>query len=99
MLQISNMVTEILTSEDTVRVVDGLSLTLNRGEICALVGESGCGKSMTAFSLLRLLLRSSGRVSSGVVTVDGTEIMGLPEAAMRNIRSSKISLTKNRRRR
>lgn len=43
MLQISNMVTEILTSEDTVRVVDGLSLTLNRGEICALVGESGCG--------------------------------------------------------
>lgn len=91
MLQISNMVTEILTSEDTVRVVDGLSLTLNRGEICALVGESGCGKSMTAFSLLRLL-PSSGRVSSGVVTVDGTEIMGLPEAAMRNIRSSKISL-------
>lgn len=51
MLQISNMVTEILTSEDTVRVVDGLSLTLNRGEICALVGESGCGKSMTAFSI------------------------------------------------
>ena len=49
MLRISNMVTEILTSEDTVRVVDGLSLTLNRGEICALVGESGCGKSMTAF--------------------------------------------------
>lgn len=40
MLRISNMVTEILTSEDTVRVVDGLSLTLNRGEICALVGES-----------------------------------------------------------
>ena len=46
---------------------------------------------MTAFSLLRLL-QSSGRVSSGVVTVDGTEIMGLPEAAMRNIRSFKISL-------
>ena len=46
MLRISNMVTEILTSEDTVRVVDGLSLTLNRGEICALVGESGCGKSI-----------------------------------------------------
>ena len=91
MLGISNMVTEILTSEDTVRVVDGLSLTLNRGEICALVGESGCGKSMTAFSLLRLL-PSSGRVSSGVVTVDGTEIMGLPEAAMRNIRSFTISL-------
>lgn len=91
MLQVSQMVTEILTSEDIVRVVDGLSITLNRGEICALVGESGCGKSMTAFSLLRLL-PSSGRVSSGVVTVDGTEIMGLPESAMRNIRSGKISL-------
>ena len=49
MLRISNMVTEILTSEDTVRVVDGLSLTLNRGEICALVGESGCGKSIRLF--------------------------------------------------
>ncbi len=76
MLQISNMVTDILTSEDTVRVVDGLSLELSPGEFCALVGESGCGKSMTAFSLLRLL-PSTGRVTSGVVTVDGTEIMGL----------------------
>ena len=91
MLQISNMVTDILTSEDTVRVVDDLSLELRPGEICALVGESGCGKSMTAFSLLRLL-PPSGRVTSGVVTVDGTEIMGLPESMMRNIRSSKISL-------
>ena len=59
MLRISNMVTEILTSEDTVRVVDGLSLTLNRGEICALVGESGCGKSMTAFSEIASELRTS----------------------------------------
>ena len=91
MLQISNMVTDILTSEDTVRVVDGLSLELSPGEFCALVGESGCGKSMTAFSLLRLL-PSTGRVTSGVVTVDGTEIMGLPESMMRHIRSSKISL-------
>lgn len=91
MLQISNMVTDILTSEDTVRVVDGLSLELRPGEFCALVGESGCGKSMTAFSLLRLL-PSTGRVTSGVVTVDGTEIMGLPESMMRHIRSSKISL-------
>ena len=91
MLQISDMVTDILTSEDTVRVVDGLSLELRPGEICALVGESGCGKSMTAFSLLRLL-PSTGRVTSGVVTVDGTEIMGLPESMMRHIRSSKISL-------
>ena len=91
MLQISNMVTDILTSEDTVRVVDGLSLELSPGEFCALVGESGCGKSMTAFSLLRLL-PSTGRITSGVVTVDGTEIMGLPESMMRHIRSSKISL-------
>lgn len=91
MLQISNMVTDILTSEDTVRVVDGLSLELRPGEFCALVGESGCGKSMTAFSLLRLL-PSTGRITSGVVTVDGTEIMGLPESMMRHIRSSKISL-------
>lgn len=91
MLEISKMVTEILTSEDTIRVVDGLSLSLKPGEICALVGESGCGKSMTAFSLLRLL-PAAGRVTSGVAVIDGTEIMGLPESEMRNIRSSKISL-------
>lgn len=91
MLEISKMVTEILTSEDTIRVVDGLTLSLKPGEICALVGESGCGKSMTAFSLLRLL-PAAGRVTSGVAVIDGTEIMGLPESEMRNIRSSKISL-------
>lgn len=91
MLEISKMVTEILTSEDTIRVVDGLTLSLKPGEICALVGESGCGKSMTAFSLLRLL-PAAGRVTSGVAVIDGTEIMGLTESEMRNIRSSKISL-------
>ena len=91
MLEIKNMVTEVASNDGIIKVVDDLSLTLERGEICALVGESGCGKSMTAFSLLRLL-PISGRVSGGVAVVDGTEIMGLPESLMRNIRSSKISL-------
>ncbi|GAB1826064.1 MAG: oligopeptide ABC transporter ATP-binding protein OppD [Burkholderiales bacterium] len=91
MLEVKNIVTEIETQEGTIRAVDDLSLTIAPREIYALVGESGCGKSMTALSLLRLL-PETGRVSSGVVTVDGTEIMGLPESMMRHIRASKISL-------
>ncbi len=91
MLEIKNMVTEVSASDGDIKVVDDLSFSIAPGEICALVGESGCGKSMTAFSLLRLL-PSTGRVSEGVVTIDGQEIMGLPESMMRHIRSSKVSL-------
>lgn len=91
MLEVKNIVTEIDTQEGSIKAVDDLSFEIKRGEIYALVGESGCGKSMTALSLLRLL-PEAGRVSSGVATVDGTEIMGLPESMMRRIRASKISL-------
>lgn len=91
MLEVKNIVTEIETQEGTIKAVDDLTLTIAPREIYALVGESGCGKSMTALSLLRLL-PETGLVSSGVVTVDGTEIMGLPESMMRRIRASKISL-------
>ncbi len=91
MLEVKNIVTEITSQEGSIKAVDDLSFTIRPKEIYALVGESGCGKSMTALSLLRLL-PEAGRVSSGVVTVEGTEIMGLPESMMRHIRASKISL-------
>ncbi len=77
MLEVKNIVTEIETQEGTIKAVDDLTLTIAPREIYALVGESGCGKSMTALSLLRLL-PETGLVSSGVVTVDGLKLWGCP---------------------
>ena len=91
MLAIDNLTTELESDDGLVRAVDSLSLTLERGETFALVGESGCGKSMTALSILRLL-PDSGRVAQGSVNVDGTDLMQLPEARMRDFRGRKISI-------
>lgn len=91
MLRIENLTTDIATDSGLVRAVDALTLTLERGETFALVGESGCGKSMTALSLLRLL-PDSGRISAGGVDLDGTDIAQLPEARMRDVRGKRISI-------
>ena len=91
MLDIANLTTEIDSDNGLVRAVDALSLTIARGETFALVGESGCGKSMTALSILRLL-PDAGRISSGSVDVDGIDITQLAEARMRDVRGRRISI-------
>jgi peptide/nickel transport system ATP-binding protein len=91
MIAIEGLTTELASDTGLVRAVDALSLTIEGGQTFALVGESGCGKSMTALSLLRLL-PDSGRVAAGTVVLDGTELMGLPERSMRNIRGRRISI-------
>ncbi len=91
MLGIKNLTTEIESESGLIRAVDALSLTLARGETFALVGESGCGKSMTALSILRLL-PDSGRVAAGEVNMEGTDLVQLPEARMRDFRGRKISI-------
>ena len=68
-----------------------MSLTLARGETFALVGESGCGKSMTALSILRLL-PDNGRVQGGKMALDGIDIAQLPEARMRDVRGRRVSI-------
>ena len=78
MIDITNLSTELQSDAGLVRAVDALSLTIARGQTFALVGESGCGKSMTALSLLRLL-PDSGRVVSGRVDLEGLDLMALPE--------------------
>jgi len=81
-----------LGDEDTpVRAVDGIDLSIEQGETLALLGESGCGKSMTALSLMRLL-PGSGRVRSGRVVYMGRDLLTLPEMDMRRIRGSGISM-------
>ena len=91
MLAIENLTTEIDSDSGLVRAVDALSLAIERGETFALVGESGCGKSMTALSILRLL-PDAGRVTAGSVDVEGTDILQLPEMRMRDIRGHRISI-------
>jgi peptide/nickel transport system ATP-binding protein len=91
MIEIKQLTTDLETDTALVRAVDALSLTIAQGETFALVGESGCGKSMTALSMLRLL-PDSGRVTSGRVDMDGAELMSLPESQMREFRGRKISI-------
>ncbi|MBL8286730.1 MAG: ABC transporter ATP-binding protein [Rubrivivax sp.] len=82
---------ELESDAGIVRAIDGLRLTLQRGETFALVGESGCGKSMTALALMRLL-PESGHVAAGSVRLDGEDLLDLPEAAMRGVRGGRIGM-------
>ena len=91
MLDIKNLTTELDSDSGLVRAVDTLSLAIAAGETFALVGESGCGKSMTALSILRLL-PDNGRVAAGTVNVEGSEVLELPESRMRDVRGRKISI-------
>ncbi len=91
LLEIDNLRTILHTGKLPVRAVDGLSLKINKGETFALLGESGCGKSMTALSIMRLL-PDAGEILSGNVNLNGTDLLQLPESAMRRIRGKQISM-------
>jgi peptide/nickel transport system ATP-binding protein len=82
---------ELDADAGVVRAIDGLQLAMARGETFALVGESGCGKSMTALALMRLL-PENGRVADGSVRLDGQELLDLPESAMRRVRGGRIGM-------
>ena len=90
-LSVERLSTVLDTLHGRVRAVDGVSFELREGECFALVGESGCGKSMTALSLMRLL-PEAGRVSGGRVALDGLELLSLPEAAMRAVRGRRLAM-------
>ena len=90
-LAVEGLGTVLDTDSGLVRAVDALSLSIRRGETFALVGESGCGKSMTALSILRLL-PDNGRVDAGRIDLADTEITTLPEARMRDVRGRRISI-------
>ncbi|MEP6609045.1 MAG: dipeptide ABC transporter ATP-binding protein [Burkholderiaceae bacterium] len=90
-LLVEALSTVLDTDVGLVRAVDALSLSIERGETFALVGESGCGKSMTALSILRLL-PDNGRVDAGRVGIAGTDVTELSEARMRDVRGRRISI-------
>jgi peptide/nickel transport system ATP-binding protein len=91
-LNIEDLKTYFFTGEGTARAVDGVSLTLNKGRTLGLVGESGCGKSVTALSVLRLVPSPPGKIVGGKITVSGTEILSLSESRMRAIRGKLVSM-------
>jgi peptide/nickel transport system ATP-binding protein len=91
LLRAEGLRTWIDTSGGQVRALDGVDLEIARGETFAIVGESGCGKSMTALTLLRLLPETA-RIVAGSVHLDATDLLALPEAQMRDIRGRRIAI-------
>jgi len=91
LLRVAGLVTEIGHDADTLRVVDGVSFHVAAGETYALLGESGCGKSMTALSLMRLL-PDGGRIVAGAVQLDGQDVLALPERDMRRVRGGGMAM-------
>ena len=91
LLRVSNLKTVIGSGESPVRVVDGIDLEIRRGETFTLLGESGCGKSMTALSLMRLL-PPGGRITDGVVELAGADLLKLSEQEMRQVRGGRMAM-------
>ncbi|MES2937203.1 MAG: ABC transporter ATP-binding protein [Pseudomonadota bacterium] len=91
LLEVDALRTHFDTLAGTVRSVDGVSFTVNAGETLGIVGESGCGKSVTALSILRLVPTPPGR-HGGAVRYRGTDLLKLPEAQMRKVRGNRISM-------
>ena len=91
MLNIDTLTVVLDADAGLVKAVDGLTLAIQRGETFALVGESGCGKSMTALALMRLL-PDNGSVTRGAVKLDKQEVLALPESDMRAVRGGRIGM-------
>jgi oligopeptide/dipeptide ABC transporter ATP-binding protein len=91
-LEIENLKTHFFTAGGVVRAVDGVSYTVRSGETLGVVGESGCGKSVTALSVLRLVANPPGRIVGGTIRFAGTSLLDLNESEMEAIRGNDISM-------
>jgi ABC-type dipeptide/oligopeptide/nickel transport system ATPase component len=91
LLDVHNLMTYFFTSGGLIKAVRGLEFSIREGETLALVGESGCGKSMTALSLLRLV-PEPGRIVEGEIFFDGEDLLRIPEEEMRRIRGNQITM-------
>ncbi len=92
LLEIDDLRTYFYTRDGVVRAVDGVSFSVYPGETLAVVGESGCGKSVTSLSILRLIASPPGRIVAGRILFDGRDLIELPEPAMRQVRGNVISM-------
>jgi peptide/nickel transport system ATP-binding protein len=92
LLEVDELRTHFYTRDGVVRAVDGVSYRVHSGETLAVVGESGCGKSVTALSILRLIASPPGRIVSGRLMFEGRNLLELTDAEMRAIRGNQISM-------
>jgi peptide/nickel transport system ATP-binding protein len=91
-LDVKGLQTVFFTNSGLFRAVQDVSFTVGRGETLAIVGESGCGKSVTALSIMRLVPDPPGRIVGGSVVLEGTDLLALDESEMRKIRGNRISM-------
>ena len=92
LLEIEGLVVRFRTHEGTIYAVNGVSFQVDEGETLGLVGESGCGKSVTSLAVMRLLPSPAGHVEGGRVRLDGTELLDLTEAEMRDLRGREVAM-------
>ncbi len=92
LLEIEDLQVQFDTYEGTVRAVDGISYTVERGETVAIVGESGCGKSVSALAVLRLVPTPPGRIAGGRVRFDGQDLLTLDDRDIERVRGRRIAM-------
>ncbi|MEB3284204.1 MAG: ABC transporter ATP-binding protein [Candidatus Sericytochromatia bacterium] len=92
LLKVSGLKTHFQTEEGVVKAVDGVDFEIPRGGILGIVGESGCGKSITSLSIMRLVAQPQGKIVDGQILFNGEDLLKLPEAEMRKIRGNRIAL-------
>ena len=91
LLSVERLETQFATSQGVLRAVDGISFTIERGEVLGLVGESGCGKSVTSLSIMRLV-PPPGRIAAGRVLLEGEDLLAKDVEAMRQVRGARIAM-------
>jgi oligopeptide/dipeptide ABC transporter ATP-binding protein len=92
LLSIKDLTVEFETDEGIIKAIEGLSLSIKSGETLGLVGESGCGKSVTALSIMRLIQQPAGKIKSGQIIFLGEDLLKISEARMRTLRGNRISM-------
>ena len=92
LLEISNLTTHFFTQDGVVKAVDGINYDLEEGEVLGVVGESGCGKSVHALSIMRLVPSPPGRTIAGEVVFEGEDLLKMDDSEMRNIRGNRIAM-------
>ncbi len=92
LLEVNDLSTHFFTREGTVRAVDGVSFSLETGKTLGIVGESGCGKSVTALSIMGLIPRPPAKIVSGSVRFDGEDLVTLREKQLEDLRGREIAM-------